>query len=751
MLTSLAIFLLLLSTIKSNAQSFITALPLVGGTLTTSSPMNVSNDLAGNLYCSGSFFGTIDFDPSSEVFNLTAVIGRDNFLAKYNSEGEFQWAMTILSDSKVEITESGVIFLVGTFSGTVNVHPGVSEFNLTSSGLKDIYVVRFNIGNSVSSISSFNAVRIGGSNSEKVDDITLDASGNVVVVGEFNGFVDFNPGAGVLTLSSGIGTITARYLLKLGIADLSFISAQTYTVSGTTITVLNPTNNVEYITIPVTSARVENVLVDGDNNVYMVGSKLGVVEAVFDVATIFAQRIGGYSKTFDSYTADLSDAAIDEEGNLYLTGSYNRYFEDSPIHPFRGSSFIVKLNSTGSIAWEKYILSEFDGEYGLVEGLGITVDNDGYVYATGATYGLASLDLGEGADEVEHNNYLVKYSPSGDFEWVIGDIGLFKKLSVSNNSSIWISGTFAGTTDFDPGPDVYNITASAFTNGYLLNLGISNCVSSPYSVNDTIWQQVIENDSYCCGTEWDETCQNAYNTIEAQGCVESPYAYDDPIYLDVIQDDDYCCSVEWDGVCQEAYEAYLDDCAESPYDSNDPIYLQVIYQDPYCCSTTWDGICEESYDELSVGSTIEGSVAWNTGCGIRPAVLQLYNPGSTFLAHQYNVGVFFNGQFLIDQGGALGTFDVFLKVDGYLRKSIGTQTFGSANQFSFGALTPGDLNGDNQISVVDISLLSISFGKTADDEDFNILADLNCDGNVNVTDISLLGSSFGLVGASPPL
>lgn len=150
------------------------------------------------------------------------------------------------------------------------------------------------------------------------------------------------------------------------------------------------------------------------------------------------------------------------------------------------------------------------------------------------------------------------------------------------------------------------------------------------------------------------------------------------------------------------------------------------------------------------GESIEGSVSWLSSCGSREAVLELYEPGTTTLAHEYDVTIDPSGEFQIN-GVPLGTFDVFLKVNGYLKKTIGTQTITPDTAFSFLSIIPGDLNADNIINFNDVSLINSSFGKTAGDDGYNVLADLNCNGSVNFLDISLLGASFGFVGDVPPL
>ena len=52
----------------------------------------IAVDSVGNIYVTGSFKETVDFDPSSSVSNLTSTGYSDVFLAKYDSSGSYLWA-----------------------------------------------------------------------------------------------------------------------------------------------------------------------------------------------------------------------------------------------------------------------------------------------------------------------------------------------------------------------------------------------------------------------------------------------------------------------------------------------------------------------------------------------------------------------------------------------------------------------------------------------------------------------------------
>src|SRR5207248_3090451 len=52
----------------------------------------VAADAAGNVYVTGTFGGTVNFDPGAGTFNLTSAGFDDVFVAKYTSAGALVWA-----------------------------------------------------------------------------------------------------------------------------------------------------------------------------------------------------------------------------------------------------------------------------------------------------------------------------------------------------------------------------------------------------------------------------------------------------------------------------------------------------------------------------------------------------------------------------------------------------------------------------------------------------------------------------------
>ena len=69
---------------------------------------------------------------------------------------------------------------------------------------------------------------------------------------------------------------------------------------------------------------------------------------------------------------------------------------------------------------------------------------------------------------------------------------------------------------------------------------------------------------------------------------------------------------------------------------------------------------------------------------------------------------------------------------------------------NFDLLRAGDANDDDQVTIVDFSMLATTFGKSAGGAGYDDRADFNGDGRVTIVDFSLLASNFGKTGDELP-
>jgi hypothetical protein len=174
---------------------------------------SIVSDAAGNVYTTGYFNGTVDFDPGAGTSNLISGGGPDAFVQKLDASGNFVWAKSAGSSSNdygyaIAMDGSGNVYVTGSFIGTVDFDPGPGTFTLTSAGSNEIYIQKLDAGGNF-----VWAKKIGSTSSDVGNGITTDSFGDVYVAGEFTGTVDFDPGVGTYTIAS-VGSIDI-FILKL--------------------------------------------------------------------------------------------------------------------------------------------------------------------------------------------------------------------------------------------------------------------------------------------------------------------------------------------------------------------------------------------------------------------------------------------------------------------------------------------------------------------------------------------------------
>jgi hypothetical protein len=169
---------------------------------------DIAIDSIGNIILTGSFSGTVDFDPGAGVATMTSPGTVDVFVAKYDSAG--QYISSIFAGQTGASSDQGQALLIdgannyyvcGQYFNTVDFDPGPATVNLTSAGGPDMFMMKLN-----PALQLIWAKSIGSTGSEYISSMQLGASGNLVLSGEFIPTTDLDPSAGVFTLTSAGGS-----------------------------------------------------------------------------------------------------------------------------------------------------------------------------------------------------------------------------------------------------------------------------------------------------------------------------------------------------------------------------------------------------------------------------------------------------------------------------------------------------------------------------------------------------------------
>ncbi|MBK9730702.1 MAG: T9SS type A sorting domain-containing protein [Chitinophagaceae bacterium] len=157
----------------------------------------------GFVYATGYFQGTVDFDPGTGVYNLSATGADATFFLKLDTAGNFIWAKSISGTSSIlafdiDVDVTGNVIAGGEFWGTCDFNPGTGIQSKSATNFSsDAFLLKLDANGNFVWVDIFN-----GDNDEWVKSIDLHSNGDVGVCGVFQGTTDFSPGAGTYNLTS---------------------------------------------------------------------------------------------------------------------------------------------------------------------------------------------------------------------------------------------------------------------------------------------------------------------------------------------------------------------------------------------------------------------------------------------------------------------------------------------------------------------------------------------------------------------
>lgn len=183
---------------------------------------------------------------------------------------------------------------------------------------------------------------------------------------------------------------------------------------------------------------------------------------------LWAKSLGD-SLPFSSWE-NISSVSTASDGSIYLTGDFNGTLDFDPGPGiFEMTSignddlFVLKLSANGDFAWAKSL-----GTPQRDDGQQVEVGTKGNVFVYGEFSG--TIDFDPGPDTVaitastRDNAFILKLDANGDFLWVktLGErTGVVVPYAAATDSaeSFYLTGFFAGTADFDPGPDTVTLVS----------------------------------------------------------------------------------------------------------------------------------------------------------------------------------------------------------------------------------------------------------------------------------------------------
>ena len=367
----------------------------------------IALDALGNIYTTGSFANTVDFDPGPGTYNLSANPTSSSYVQKLDTDGNFIWAKSLSGPSggegrSITIDLNGNVYSTGYFQGTVDFDPGNDAFNLTATSL-DTYIHKMDANGNFIWAKQISATGTAKNRSNVSNAIKTDALGNVYTTGYFNDITDFNPGAEIFNLTSaGSADIFIQKLDPEG----KFLWARKMGGIG--------------------SDQGNSLTIDRGGNVYTTGYFAGTVDFNPGAGTTNLTAIG----RSDAYIQKL-----DTNGNLVW------------VKQIAATTYAIGYSITTDVSDNVYILGIFVGKVDIDPGEGITeftsTNRDSFILKLDANGNFIWATQNRSGPNVDHNP---------------------NSIVVDGDDNVYSTGAFTYTVDFNPGDGEYLLTSSS---GYL--------------------------------------------------------------------------------------------------------------------------------------------------------------------------------------------------------------------------------------------------------------------------------------------
>jgi hypothetical protein len=321
----------------------------------------------------------------------------------------------------------------------------------------------------------------GGTEFNEAYAITRDDADNIVVVGEFDGTVDF--GGGLHAAAGATDIFVAKfnsdgvYLWSRSFGDASW----------------------EYC---------KDVATDGSGNIVIMGSFFGSVD--FGGGPHSSNGVGDvYIAKFDAngnfiWARSFGDdrhqygcgLAVDDAENIIVTGHFFGTLDfggEILTSAGEGDIFVAKFDAIGNHLW-----SDSYGDADLQCARSVAVDQEGNVVLTGHMEGTVDFGGGPRTSMDAYDIFIAKFSGAGHHVWsdVYGGESrqYAESIAVDATGNIVVGGYFVGVVDFGGDPHV-----SGF--------GYDICLAKFNAAGDNLWSRSYsgEENEYAIGVAFDSS------------------------------------------------------------------------------------------------------------------------------------------------------------------------------------------------------------------------------------------------------
>jgi hypothetical protein len=389
--------------------------------------MAVAVDRDGNVLVTGSFNGSVDF--GGHILEATKT---DVYVLKLDTDGKAIWAKNYQgtsgeSGSGIAVDVEGNVLLTGWFDGAVNF----DGHKLKSVGINDLFILKLNPSGEVMWAKNYQ-----GPSSDVGSGIAVDADGNVLVTGRFVEALDFDghklvskghsdlfvlklspmgkvlwakdsKGDGAI-MGSGIAVDAVGNVLITGNFDGEVTFGQ-YKFKSVFIDLfalkLSPDGEVIWARSfgnkgldsghDIAVDKIGNVIVTGQFNGTVGFDDFRLTSDGIDLFVLKLEQKEGHvlwARNYQGTGVEMGHGVtVDTSGHVLVTGQFNSEldFDGRPLVSVGTDLFVLKLSDEGRVVWAHNFIST-GSEYGY----GIAADRKGNVLVTGLFDG--RVDFGGG-------------------------------------------------------------------------------------------------------------------------------------------------------------------------------------------------------------------------------------------------------------------------------------------------------------------------------------------------------------------
>lgn len=366
----------------------------------------------------------------------------------FAQEPNWKWCKSATGIAKDEATAiavdvTGNVYVAGNFKST-SFKFGTLTLNNLNPTATEIFLAKYNSLGTILWAKS-----IGNLGLEEVNDICIDAAGNIYLTGFFQSDT-INFGNGVIITNSSI---------------FEEIFVAKFTNDGVIVWAQSAQGSTKDIATGVAVDASGNVFISGyfeSDSVIFNKSPLAQIKRVGTsdvfIAKYNSSGVFQWVKSAGGVQDDQSlGIAVDNSGNAIITGffmSADITFGTKQLSNFSVSNsdmFLAKYNTNGDVLWAKIVTGEY-----AEQGNAVTTDGHGNIYVCGgfssdninfsSLFPLANSSPGSFYDDI----FIVKYNSSGIAQWsnaAGGNMSDYaKSIAIDATGNCYVTGSFGSPT-----------------------------------------------------------------------------------------------------------------------------------------------------------------------------------------------------------------------------------------------------------------------------------------------------------------